>query len=258
MKTKIVTGLLACCILLGCERDELPFYQGGKGLVMGSPSGSPVVEFSYINQATFSYSGWPYNIPLVLIGADEGDTAVNYRIRFLSDDLHPVSSSNNPIRYSGKEHHIDRVFRSGSQGEVFELNIYRDSAYMDTVYALRLLLETEPAYEMTGLAEHNGRGYVRELEFRIDDRFEEPVWWADYVDYIGTFTSRKMRELTVWLGLRYERMPNLAIRMESEIAQDPMTFGMRFKQFLEERAAAGNPVLERDGTPMRAGPAVYE
>lgn len=241
-------ALIIGCTLLGCKRDNLSFYQGSKTLVMVKDWDTEFL-YSYTKQTGLYADGLQMYTPVLLLGGDEADTAVDFSIQFMADDLRPMG-------YTGTSFRLDSVFRSDNHQGGLDYVIYRDSAFMDTIYMVRLLLETAPEYNGP-LATDNGKSYTRELEIRIEDVFDEPYWWVDYEDAFGPFTSRKLREMATWLGFRFAQYDVLYDNMLYLINQDPSGIGIRFRNYLEERAAAGNPVLERDKTPMRAGPAAY-
>ena len=248
MKQIIGIILIIGCTLLGCKKDNLPFYRGEKALMMMKPWDDNQT-YSYTESGVLSVDRIHFEVPLVLIGADEGDTTIQYTIRFFSEDL-------SPFGYSGSEHRLDTIFKGENYRDTLYFTVLRDRAFMDTLYSARILLETAPEYRPTKWVK-GVDVYTREWEIHIEDRFEEPEWWEDYEAFLGKFTSRKMREIAHWQGLTSWLWEDLSLWLKNEINRDPLTFGNYFRAFLDARLAAGEPILERNGSPMRAGPAVY-
>ncbi len=242
-------AIVTICLLLSCKRDDLPFYSGGKKMVMVKPWEGEVA-YSYTEDGMLADTSVLLAIPIFLLGADGSDTAIRYAMRYESDDL-------GMIGYPGKEVvRLDSVFDRGAVTDTLFLKFLRDTTYLDSVYALRIFLEVGPEYSAS-LLDFDDSSFVSKLEVRIEDRFEEPVWWEGYKRYIGAFSSRKMRVIGHWLGLAFERRRDFEYRMDNQIWQDPAGFGRAFREFLEQQAAAGSPVLERNGEPMRSGDEMY-
>jgi hypothetical protein len=70
----------------------------------------------------------------------------------------------------------------------------------------------------------------------------KPDWWSSTVTnyYLGTFTELKYKYFLQVTKVDLDGADNSTIRH----------YALIFKAWLEEQAAAGNPILEANGTPM--------
>lgn len=243
-------GIGIILLLLGCKQDDLPFYNGDKAIVMVKPWAGDVA-YSYTRDGRLADTGVRLAIPVLMIGGNELDSAVHYTVRYESDAL-------GIIGYPGKNvMRVDAAFDSGVIIDTLDIDFARDTAYMDTVYTLHISLETPVGYD-TPLVGSETLEVARTWVVRIGDRFEEPAWWAGYENYLGAFSSRKMRVIAHWIGWAYDYSVSIPGWLQTRVSQDPMGFGRSFRQFLAQRASAGNPIRERNGEAMRAGALVYD
>jgi len=253
-KIKLITWFAISCVLMACKQDDLRVYAGKKFTVIGKTWTDDVsgYSFSYTNQEDLTTTGVSLNLEVKLMGAKLADSSlvVPYSVAFESDDLGPAG-------LPGQRYQLEGTLSGKQLTDTIALEFLRDSAFMDSVYTVKVSLGTAAEYK-TDVEGAERLGFFRVLDISIHDRFEEPYWWKNYVGYLGAFSSKKIRTLFEVFGWQSFPLFQTDYWLSSRLSQEPMATGMEFKVYLEEKARTGTPIYERDGSLMTVGTLVYE
>lgn len=88
------------------------------------------------------------------------------------------------------------------------------------------------------------------FKITIDDIIPEPDYWKDYINFLGAYSQQKYLVLLKVNGLSLtDDIGKLSKTYFKEIAT-------KMQQYLNQQAAAGNIIRERDGSLMAMGPDV--
>ena len=229
---KVITIGFFALLFLACGKESIPFYTGGNGVFFRQEETVGFLDFSEYREGVREIT---FSVPLYLLGealkepmaltleATAGATAIPGRDYELTDAL---------------------VFRTDSLTDTLYLKIYRSAAMeKDT---LRLILKLRQRLEWKG---GENETYTDSLFIFISDVLAEPSFWASRINYYGPVSANKLRVLLrlfpeeVAIEVAYGSLNNSAI-----------TWSGRFAAYLKEKESAGTPVLEEDGTLMKAGP----
>lgn len=234
-----------------CKKQELPLYQGGKSLAM-EKNWSGEVAYSFARDATLETQEYQLVLPIVMIGGlSEITSPFEYQVQFEAHhfDWIPEIAVSRELTYSFSGSHLTDSIR---------ITILRIPELADTSFNVQLKLVAPRPYD-TPIAHAYSVGLYQELAFEIDDIYKEPLTWIYFEDFLGTFSSKKMRIIcSEFIDHSYSQNQldvffwNIAANGEED------KLGRMFRDYLNEKKAMGSPVLERNGEEMTAGPDVYE
>ncbi len=225
-----------------CKQDDLPFYTGDKVLVMHAGDGS----FVFSDYFPLYYEDIMFAVYVSLLGADGTEAPIPYTLR-LNGDVTAMTHESSTHEMQA----FDSVYTVTGEPDTLYFFFKRAQVWTDTVYTLAIGLETDSLYGTP----FRSTGFTRQTSLEIDDRLAEPDWWdATFMAYFGAFSSRKMRTLFYGLDFVEDVAPHAVYEELGRLLKEDLPgYSARFRQYLADRAAAGNPALERNGEPVSVG-----
>lgn len=251
-RVKILVMLLG---LVSCRKQDLPLYQGPQSLCFVK-TWDGNTAYSFVQNGTLATTEEQLHIPIFMVGGMKTtDTLINYQVEIETDNLTLIG-----------EEGTGKIVRTGyldrkRMTDTLLLNIVRIPALADTDLLVHVKLMVAAPYNAV-VEGADKLGFLRELDIIIDDMFPTPVNWQIPEQYLGTFSSKKMRIVSQKLTENY----NLSgtwneVRNEFNALINNgqgQEVGAMLYDFLEEQKRLGTRVLERNGQEMRAGPLMYQ
>jgi len=208
----------------------------------------------YFDTARISFGSRPdVTQDSVLLGVRiSGDTTATDRAFSLVVDKNASSA------VAGRDYQLpdnnSLVIRRDSIGAKFYVKIFKSAAILDT--PLTLVLKLMPNNHFDTLITQQKEQYLynnvilNATRFRItiDNIIPEPDYWKNYVNFLGSYSQQKYLLLLKVNGLTLtDAIGNLSVTYFKGIAS-------KVQAYLNQQAAAGNTILEKDGSPMVMGP----
>lgn len=223
MKLKhIFTVLAAAAIFTGCSKEEIKTYNDltPDRFIQFSTSSADVSFFRFPGETEIQY-------PVVVKSSGFGNVDMPYSISVVADSTTAASSDYvMPTSFT---------FLKGNVVDTFYVSL----KYSDKLDAnkMRLTLKIEENENF----KYGESGYLM-YDLWFHNNLVKPDWWTSSVTsyYLGTFSELKYKYFLQVTKVDLDGADNSTIRH----------YALIFKAWLEEQAAAGNPILEANGTPM--------
>ncbi len=218
----IFTVLAASALFASCSKEEIKTYNDltPDRYLQFSSSSADVSFFRYPGETTIQY-------PVIVKSSGYSETDMPYRISVVADSTTAASAD-----YTMPE---TFTFLKGNVVDTFYVSLN----YSEKLDAnkMRLTLKVEET-------ENFKAGETNYLMFDLwfHNNLVKPDWWTSSVTsyYLGTFSELKYKYFLQVTKVDLDGADNSTIRH----------YALIFKAWLEEQAAAGNPILEANGTPM--------
>lgn len=226
MKAAYITAILGIfCALVGCRREEIPTYADSTSerFIYFSRSESDSTDLSF------------YSYP--------GETSIKYPIAVQSSGY---STQDAEFKISVMEEYTTAETSDYALPDkyIFRGGIERDTIYVRFNYSPKLDDEKIRLVIRLDSNENFSQGPSTNIVavIWVHNNIVKPAWWTSSVSsyYLGPYTDEKYREFLNVVKVDLTDADNSTIR----------NYALIFKQYLAARKAAGDPVLEKDGTEM--------
>ncbi|RQP15271.1 MAG: hypothetical protein EAS52_15735 [Parapedobacter sp.] len=244
---KPIAAILICGILhfcAACQPDELPVYSGEMAVVL-EKNWNGAETFSFIQERLITDTAALVPVPIKWLGmADTSESArVDFQVVIESADLQVFG-------FEGTKHVIPYTFRRKQRTDTLWLNVRRTPLLQDSLFTCTVSIE---GAGLNSFLDSESGGYFQRLEILVSDQFQRRDYWSSFESAFGTFSSRKFRVIAAWLNSLFG-WPVYDIYLDLDDWVDPEEgLGFSFQAYLDEQAAQGNPILERNGERMVSG-----
>ncbi len=223
MKLKyIFTALAAAVLFTACNKEEIGTYNTltNTRYLAFSDTQMDVSFGLYPGETTISY-------PVVVNASGYSESDMEYKISVVADSTTATSA----------DYSIPSTF-------IMKGKYVADTFYVSLNYNVKL--DTEPA-RLTLKVESNENFQEGDRNYRMADihfhnKLVQPTWWTSTVTtrYMGTFSELKYKYFLQVTKVDLTDADMSTIRH----------YALIFKTWLMEQDAAGNTILEANGTPM--------
>lgn len=255
MKNKIIYLCVVCLSFLvaACSTDEINTYEGKDNVYFTWSEKRPNTSYpyQYIDSLGVSFAFMPqevtslvFKLPVSVQGKlQDQDREVSLRVK-------SESTAKPGVHFDLPE---TFVFRANRNVDSLPVTLYRTAEMKDEVFTmvLELLPNDNFSVGMTDKLVDEKTGEILDytvFQLSINDVLETPRRWFAY--YLGTFTAKKMTLMSELLNIPLDFYTNDVSLSET------LYHGQFMQRYLNEKAAAGEPIYEEDGSLMIMGAGV--
>lgn len=260
-------SILAGIFLFGCKAQMMD-YEGKAGVYFA-------VQHPWASGGGDSTS-WEYSpkteVPFIMTTST--DSVVGLKVKLLGNlvnndrNFRMVIVDSGTTAIAGTDYDVpqkDYVLAANTSTQIVYVNVHKASSLKDTQRTIMIELVPTADFQLpinTWYPAPGQYGYspkpgaptenisaIRHTIVLSDVITSQPAGWLP--GFFGDFSREKYNVLCDWFDLSWDDF--------SRVKMDPnrsRALGQKAKYRLEELQAAGNPVLEADGTPMKMGPLV--
>lgn len=244
MTTRVIYLMLVSGLFLaGCGKERVMVFQGSVAVLLNTPdwSGSERV-YSFAENASLATEIDTCRIPVYIIGrARTSADTFQYTVVLSGDHLRSVG-------YDGESALLHRAVLPGVSIDTLKLAVFRIQQMKDTT--LQILLRIG---EFNGGKNFPGQASYAGMVLHLDDLYRKPRYWDQNEDVFGPFSSAKMRIILAYYQKNYltdDLQQFIDLNHEDGVA---WALGEYLSSRLKQARSAGSPLLERDGSEMKAG-----
>ncbi|PUZ27575.1 protein of unknown function [Chitinophaga costaii] len=248
-------GLLLLLMLGACKKDQLPLYSGITSLYFYEPLYSYGRGYDYqVSDSANIYLGYTLSdsllvLPIKLLGeASKADRP--YVLTVVKDSTTAQENVDYTLTAKG-------VIPANTFSDTIFIKIKNRNLWLQGLsYQLVLHLESNSQFNMNLTAVKGGyanNSVWNPSRFKINFLYSisKPNYWDDNIDYLGTFSTNKLRLMVIYLKLSLKKV---LIQGAAYNASDIRADAVKFNNYLKSEAEKGNIIREIDGSPMLMGP----
>lgn len=242
--------LLVLCIVSSCKKEKLMTYNTEDNIYF-----KYTVTGNFIDTANFSFGYAPlsvqdsvFRIPVFVTGAPSDHDRV-YNVTAVADSTTAIAGTNYILPSPA-------IFRAGHVIDTLTVKFLRAANLQQGVR--KLYLRLEPSDELkTGITSFatNVVGELNILNFRfnITDNIGPGSYWTGvFQPYFGTFSVKKVRLINSIAGMPLDYYTTGWLT-DLNLSARATTWAIFMTRYLADEKAAGNTILDEDGTEMMMG-----
>ena len=245
MKYNFVIILFLFCVLFtntNCEKSPLKTYDGEK-LLYFSHSNIDSVHISLVDVETGQeFDTLDYKVLVGMFG-EQFDTDMAYHVKIYEDD----SSGSNSEKYYELEKQL--YFPANSSLDTLNIRFFQTKELEFQTKYLTIELVSDNQFKNNLLLQNKSKSVGSKIKFSVSSKLPNPFGWDDNNNFLGKFSNKKF----FLINKLYPYWDFKTLYASVAWGTNYEYFGRLLHGHLVSQAGKGSPVLENDGSLMKAG-----